>query len=67
MKEPPVKDIFKMDDPEDNITSWTGLLYPASISVFYFYNSYSFIFCAHPLLAPLPWTAFSCFKRYALA
>lgn len=44
MKEPPVKDIFKMDDPEDNITSWTGLLYPASISVFYFYNSYSFIF-----------------------
>ncbi|KAL5962419.1 Ubiquitin-conjugating enzyme E2 L3, partial [Taenia solium] len=23
MKEPPVKDIFKMEDPEDNITSWT--------------------------------------------
>ncbi|VDK41928.1 unnamed protein product [Taenia asiatica] len=30
MKEPPVKDIFKMEDPEDNITSWTGLLYPDS-------------------------------------
>ncbi|KAM7538326.1 hypothetical protein Aperf_G00000071768 [Anoplocephala perfoliata] len=28
MKESPVRDIFKLDDPEDNITSWTGLLYP---------------------------------------
>ena len=34
MNESPVRDIFKMDDPEDNLTSWTGLLYPVSVLFF---------------------------------